>query len=99
MKRILLAALAFSVALFCSAPGARAGVGREKGEAFLEENATKQLEAEIMGGAIALSADEARDCAESTYNPRLFNLLWSYYESKVLDREDDLVAGEESAIA
>jgi ribulose-5-phosphate 4-epimerase/fuculose-1-phosphate aldolase len=52
---------------------------------FLEENATKQLEAEIMGGAIALSADEARDCAESTYNPRLFNLLWSYYANKVSD--------------
>jgi ribulose-5-phosphate 4-epimerase/fuculose-1-phosphate aldolase len=50
---------------------------------FLEENASKQLEAEIMGGAIALSADEARDCSESTYNPRLFNLLWSYYASKV----------------
>ena len=66
---------------------------------FLEENATKQLEAEIMGGAIALSADEARDCAESTYNPRLFNLMWSYYESKVLDREDDLMAGAETAVA
>jgi ribulose-5-phosphate 4-epimerase/fuculose-1-phosphate aldolase len=50
---------------------------------FLEENAQKQLEAEIMGGAIALSADEARDCSESTYNPRLFNLLWSYYAGKV----------------
>src|SRR3954467_4980901 len=50
---------------------------------FLEENASKQLEAEIMGGAIALSADEARDCSESTYNPRLFKLLWTYYESKV----------------
>src|SRR5713226_10570749 len=50
---------------------------------FLEENASKQLEAEIMGGAIALSADEARDCSESTYNPRLFNLLWSYHAGKV----------------
>src|SRR4029077_12747824 len=50
---------------------------------FLEENATKQLQAEIMGGAIPLSADEARDCTESTYNPRLFNLLWSYYANKV----------------
>jgi ribulose-5-phosphate 4-epimerase/fuculose-1-phosphate aldolase len=50
---------------------------------FLEENACKQLEAEIIGGAIALSADEARDCCASTYNPRLFNLLWSYYERKV----------------
>jgi ribulose-5-phosphate 4-epimerase/fuculose-1-phosphate aldolase len=50
---------------------------------FLEENAAKQLEAEIIGGAIALSADEARDCSESTYNPRLFKLLWSYYEGKV----------------
>jgi ribulose-5-phosphate 4-epimerase/fuculose-1-phosphate aldolase len=50
---------------------------------FLEENACKQLEAEIIGGAIALSADEARDCSASTYNPRLFNLLWSYYERKV----------------
>jgi len=52
---------------------------------FLEENASKQLEAEIMGGAIPLSADEARDCSESTYNPRLFHLLWQYYESKVAD--------------
>jgi len=50
---------------------------------FLEENACKQFEAEIIGGAIALSADEARDCSASTYNPRLFNLLWSYYERKV----------------
>jgi ribulose-5-phosphate 4-epimerase/fuculose-1-phosphate aldolase len=50
---------------------------------FLEENASKQLAAEIIGGAIALSADEARDCSESTYNPRLFKLLWTYYESKV----------------
>src|SRR5499426_4211635 len=50
---------------------------------FLEENACKQLEAEIIGGAIALSADEAQDCSASTYNSRLFNLLWSYYERKV----------------
>jgi FKBP-type peptidyl-prolyl cis-trans isomerase FklB len=42
MTRILLAALAFSVAFFCSARGARAGVGREKGEAFLEENGKKE---------------------------------------------------------
>src|ERR1043165_9450819 len=42
MKRILLAALAFSVALFCSVPSAHAGVGREKGEAFLEENGKKE---------------------------------------------------------
>ncbi len=27
--------------------------------------------------------DEARDCSESTYNPRLFNLLWSYHAGKV----------------
>src|SRR3954466_14072990 len=50
---------------------------------FLEENASKQLEAEIMGGAIARTADEARDCAERTYNPRLFKVLWTSYESKV----------------
>jgi ribulose-5-phosphate 4-epimerase/fuculose-1-phosphate aldolase len=60
---------------------------------FLEENAAKQLEAEIIGGAIALSADEARDCSESTYNPRLFKLLWTYYESKVALPITDSVAG------
>ena len=35
------------------------------------------------GGAIPLSADEARDCAEGTFNPRLFPLLWKFYERKV----------------
>ena len=50
---------------------------------FLEENAQIQLQAEIMGGAIALSEEEARDCAEGTFNPRLFPLLWAYYERKV----------------
>ena len=42
MKRILPAALAFAAALFCSAPGARAQAGREKGEAFLTENGKKE---------------------------------------------------------
>jgi ABC-type nitrate/sulfonate/bicarbonate transport system substrate-binding protein len=32
---------------------------------------------------IALSADEARDCSESTYNPRSSSCLWTFYESKV----------------
>ncbi len=50
---------------------------------FLEENAQIQLQAEIMGGAIALTDDEARDCAEGTFNPRLFALLWTFYEQKV----------------
>ena len=50
---------------------------------FLEENAGIQLQAEILGGAIPLSADEARDCAEGTFNPRLFPLLWTFYERKV----------------
>ena len=50
---------------------------------FLEENAGIQLQAEIFGGAIPLSPDEARDCAEGTFNPRLFPLLWSFYERKV----------------
>jgi len=50
---------------------------------FLEENAQIQLQAEVMGGAIPLSEDEARDCAEGTFNPRLFPLLWAYYERKV----------------
>jgi len=50
---------------------------------FLEENAGIQLQAEILGGAIPLSPDEARDCAEGTFNPRLFPLLWTYYERKV----------------
>ena len=42
MKRILFAALTFTAALLCSAPGARAQVGREKGEAFLAENGKKE---------------------------------------------------------
>ena len=42
MKRILLAALTLSVTFFCPAPGAHAQVGREKGEAFLAENAKKE---------------------------------------------------------
>ena len=50
---------------------------------FLEENAQIQLQAEIMGGAIPLSDEEARDCAEGTFNPRLFPLLWTFYERKV----------------
>src|SRR5262249_2468199 len=50
---------------------------------FLEENAQIQLQAEIAGGAIQLSDDEARDCAEATFNPRLFALLWTFYERKV----------------
>jgi ribulose-5-phosphate 4-epimerase/fuculose-1-phosphate aldolase len=50
---------------------------------FLEENAGIQLQAEILGGTIPLSADEARDCAEGTFNPRLFPLLWKFYERKV----------------
>ena len=50
---------------------------------FLEENAGIQLQAEILGGAIPLSPDEAKDCAEGTFNPRLFPLLWAYYERKV----------------
>lgn len=51
---------------------------------FLEENACKQLEAEILGGAIPLSPEEALDCANGTFNPRLFGLLWAYYEQKVM---------------
>jgi ribulose-5-phosphate 4-epimerase/fuculose-1-phosphate aldolase len=50
---------------------------------FLEENAGIQLQAEILGGAIPLSPEEARDCAEGTFHPRLFPLLWNYYERKV----------------
>ncbi len=50
---------------------------------FLEENAQIQLQSEIMGGAIPLSEDEARDCMEGTFSPRLFALLWTFYEQKV----------------
>jgi hypothetical protein len=32
--------------------------------------------AKIGTGEIALSEDEARDCAAGAYNPRLFDLLW-----------------------
>lgn len=50
---------------------------------FLEENAQIQLQAELAGGAIALTEDEARDCAAGTFNPRLFALLWDFYERRV----------------
>jgi hypothetical protein len=33
---------------------------------FLDENVQIQLQAEVMGGDIALSEAEARDCAEGT---------------------------------
>src|SRR3954453_18836235 len=50
---------------------------------FLEENAQIMLQADVAGGAIPLNDDEARDCAAGTFNPRLFDLLWKFYESKV----------------
>jgi ribulose-5-phosphate 4-epimerase/fuculose-1-phosphate aldolase len=50
---------------------------------FLEENAQIQLQSEIMGGAIPLTEEEARDCMEGTFSPRLFALLWTFYERKV----------------
>jgi ribulose-5-phosphate 4-epimerase/fuculose-1-phosphate aldolase len=52
---------------------------------FIEENARCQLEADIVGKAIALSPQEAADCAKGTYDPRLFALLWDYYARKVED--------------
>ncbi len=50
---------------------------------FLEENAQMQLQAALAGGGIALSEDEASDCRTGTFNPRLFGLLWTFYERKV----------------
>jgi ribulose-5-phosphate 4-epimerase/fuculose-1-phosphate aldolase len=50
---------------------------------FLEENARIQLEADIVGKAIPLTAEEAADCANGTYDPRVFALLWTYYANKV----------------
>ena len=49
---------------------------------FFEENARKQVEAEVLGGALSLTPDEAADCARGTFNPRLLRLLWEYYERK-----------------
>jgi ribulose-5-phosphate 4-epimerase/fuculose-1-phosphate aldolase len=48
---------------------------------FLEENAQIQLQADHAGG-IPLSEEEARDCRTGTFNPRLFGLLWNFYERK-----------------
>jgi 3,4-dihydroxyphthalate decarboxylase len=50
---------------------------------FLEENAQIQLQADLAGGAIPLSDEEASDCATGTFNPRLFALLWDFYARKV----------------
>lgn len=49
---------------------------------FLEENSRNQLEAEILGGAIPLTDEQARDCAKGTLNPRLYRLIWTYYERR-----------------
>ena len=49
---------------------------------FLEENARNQIEAEMAGGAIPLKPEEAMECAKGTLNPRLFRLLWDYYQDK-----------------
>ena len=56
---------------------------------FMEENSRRQLEAEVLGGAIPLSAEEMADCARGALNPRLFSLLWQYYER----RADAISAG------
>ena len=42
MKNFLLAAVSCTAAFFCTLPAAHAQVGREKGEAFLIENAKKE---------------------------------------------------------
>ena len=49
---------------------------------FLEENSQIQLQAELYGAGIALSDEEARDCRNGTFNPRLFGLLWDFYERR-----------------
>ncbi|WP_158914737.1 class II aldolase/adducin family protein [Caulobacter sp. S45] len=49
---------------------------------FMEENARKQVEAAMLGGALPLSPEHAADCARGTFNPRLLHLLWTYYERK-----------------
>ena len=49
---------------------------------FFEENSRNQLEAELLGGAIPLTDEQARDCANGTMNPRLYRLIWQYYERK-----------------
>ena len=51
---------------------------------FLEENARQQLQAAMLGGAIALSHEEAVACAEGTLgNPRLLDLVWAYHARRV----------------
>jgi len=49
---------------------------------FLEENARKQVEAAVLGGALPLTPEMAADCAKGTNNPRLLRLLWGYYRHK-----------------
>jgi len=47
---------------------------------FLEENARHQVRAAPLGGALALSPEDARACTEGTVkNPRLLELVWSYH--------------------
>jgi ribulose-5-phosphate 4-epimerase/fuculose-1-phosphate aldolase len=55
---------------------------------FLEENAQIQLQADINGGGVPLSEEEARDCRTGTFNPRLFALLWHFYERKAALPQD-----------
>jgi len=47
---------------------------------FLEENARNQVQAAALGGAVALSPEDALACTEGTVkNKRLLELVWSYY--------------------
>lgn len=49
---------------------------------YIEENALFQLEAEALGGAIALSPEELRDCSNGAFGiaPR----LWDFWERRVI---------------
>ena len=47
---------------------------------FLLSSAARTIS---LKAVMRMSEDEARDCAEGTFNPRLFPLLWAYYERKV----------------
>ena len=49
---------------------------------FMEENARKQVEAAVLGGALPLTPEHAAACVSGTFNPRLLRLLWSYYQRK-----------------
>ena len=51
---------------------------------FIEENARYQIEAEMMGGAVPMSAEEIADCSRGSVGGGLDRMLWDFWERRVV---------------